>query len=128
MAIHRNQDGVLVSWLMKLLAFTAVAAFVLLNAGAIVTNMFSLSDKADQIAVSVSTSMANDQGMTTYQAQTMAEKMASDSGARLIRLWVDGQNVLHVRLKRSAHVALIGDVHAFKKFVVAKQTGTSAVG
>jgi hypothetical protein len=126
MAIKRNQDGVVVSWLMKLALFTAVAAFILLNAGAIVTNMFSLSDKADEIAISLSTTMAG-HTLSTYQLQQEGEQMASKSGAKLVKIWVDDQNVLHVKLKRAANVALIDRVKALKKFIVAKETGSSSI-
>lgn len=112
---------------MKLVLFTAIAAFVLLNAAAVATNMFSLSDRADEIAISLSTTMAGDHSMTSYEAEQEAGKMATDSGARLVRLWVDDRNVLHVTLKRRAHVALIDRVKALKHVIVAKQTGTSSI-
>ena len=117
-----------VSWLVKLVLFTAVAAFVLLNAGAIVTNIFGLSNNADEIAISLSTTMAGDRSMSPFEVQQQAEQMASKDGAKVVRVWVDGHNVLHVRLQRRAHVALIGDIKPLKHFVVAKQTGTSSIG
>lgn len=127
MRFHRNEHGIVLGRLMKLLLFAAVAAFVLLNSGAIVTNIFGLSNDADEIAIAVSTSMADDPSLTAPQAEQQAQEMAHEHGAHLLRLWVDDTNVLHVRLQRRAHVALIEGIKALRPYVVAKTTGTSGI-
>ena len=128
MCRHLDERGLILNWLMKILIFMGVVSFALFNAGAIAVNVVGLSSTADDIAVEVSTTLAQGPSMQPRELQAEASRLARRAGAKLVGVWVDDSRVLHVKLKRRARVVLIDDIDALRPYIVAKATGQSGTG
>jgi hypothetical protein len=128
MCRHLDERGLILNWLMKILIFMGVVSFALFNAGAIAVNVVGLSSTADDIAVEVSTTLAQGPSMQPRELQAEASRLARRAGAKLVGVWVDDSRVLHVKLKRRARVVLIDDIDALRPYIVAKAMGQSGTG
>lgn len=113
MRLPRDESGVVVSWLIRVLLFLAVIGIVLYDAGAIVVNVVTLDSAADDIAnsISIDVSEASLQPSQFADSQIfdMAKALVKDeatgvAGARVVRrgTGMDENEVVHVRLRRTA--------------------------
>jgi hypothetical protein len=106
----RDERGILVSWLVRLLLGLAVAGLVLFEVGAIAVNTFTLSSTASDIAVAVSTTAASSGAAGPNEGQLLSEakELAKEAGARLVTLEVDRTDrVVHVTLRRRADTLIV---------------------
>ena len=123
---HRDERGVILSWLIKVLVGLAVAGVILFDAGSIMVNFFGLDSTADDLAVAISTEIGagarEPSGVVTNKTckrlnpsapesvEQEACDLAHDSDAKLVRLEVDSAGVVHVRLRREASTILVGRI------------------
>ncbi len=123
----RDERGVVISWLVKLLVAFAVAGVVLFDAGAIVVNSFTLSSTATDIANALATS-AQQAGAAPNENQLEIEgrQLADDAGAKLVDVTVDSaSHVIEVTLRRKARTLIVGRVDAIAKWARATADASS---
>src|SRR5918992_938714 len=103
MTLGRNERGVIVNWLVKILLVCAIPGIVIFDAGSIATNFFGLDGVADDTALAVATSIQS--GEITPNPRLLeqtAREVAHPAGARVAEVTVDLEGVVHVTLKRDA--------------------------
>jgi hypothetical protein len=124
--LPRNDRGLIVNWLIKLIIGFALLAIVIYDGGSIVINFFTLDSKADEIAVQLTTNIGpNDLVESTLRAEALT--LAKDAGARLVDLRVEG-NIVFVTLRRRADTMVIGRIGLIKDWTRATAEGQSGAG
>jgi hypothetical protein len=106
----RDERGIVISWLVRLLVGLAIAGLVVFEVGAIAVNTFTLSSTANDIAVALSTSAAQSGATGPNQNQLLVEgrTLAKEAGAKLVSVEVDtNERVVHVTLRRRAHTLIV---------------------
>ena len=121
----RDERGVVISWLVKLLLGLAVFGVILFDAGSIIVNFFGLDSAADEIAVAVSTSVRSGEIAPNDRSslETATKELAKEAKAKLVSVNVDQDGVLHVRLKRTAKTLIVGRIGPIKKWAKATADG-----
>lgn len=125
MGIVTDQRGVVLDWLAKMLLVLAVLSVVVFDAGSIITNYVTLDSTANDIAIAVSPSMSTGEAMTQTEMNARAKQMAREAGAKLLRVRVDQQGVVHIRIRRVAKTLLVGKISATKHWARAIANGRS---
>ena len=127
MKTHRDERGLIVGWLVKLLVGFAVVAVVLFDAGSIIINFFTLDSKAQEIAISLTTGNV---GNTLNQQQIEAEAraLAAEAEARLVSVEVDNvERVVRVTLRRRADTLVVGRIGFIRDWTRATADGQAGV-
>ena len=108
-------------WLVRLLVVFALVAVLLVDTGAVVVNFFALDSKADEVAVSLATSITNDElPRNNPQAlEDAAKTLAGEADARLLKVEIDEGGVVSVRLRRMADTLVLGRIAALKSWMTA---------
>lgn len=120
----RNERGVVVSWLVKILVGLAIGGVIIYDAGSIAVNFFGLDSKADEIANEVATEVAtgNTSQVDLNALKTctkrpsanelcqMLQNKAKAADAKLQKVTVDLKNNLKVRLKRTADTLIVSRI------------------
>lgn len=137
----RNESGVVVSWLVKVLIGLAIGGVIIYDAGAIALNFFGLDSAADEIANQVATDVATGgtaaadlNALRTCSrrpssqplCQSIQNKVA-EHDAKLLKVTVDLENTLKIRLRRTADtviVSRIGFLEDWGKATVEGQAST----
>lgn len=125
---HRDERGLIVSWLVRLLVGMAVVGVVLFDAGSIAVNFFGLDSTADDIAVKVSTSIQPGQPIDQAALEAETKAFAKEASAKLVKVEVDTEGRVHVHLKRVAKtlvVRLIGPAQDWAKATAEGVAGTT---
>ena len=102
-----DERGVLLSWLVKLLVGLAVAAIVLYDSGSVIVNYFGLDSAARAVATAVSSGVGSGALATPLAVHQAAATAARKDEAKLVAAHVDAHDVIHVRLRRTAHTLLV---------------------
>ena len=124
----RDERGILVSWIVKLLIGLAVAAVVLFDAGSIAVNAFTLSSSATDIANALATTIQQSGSASPNEAQieNEARDLADDAGAKLVSVTIDKTSrTVKVELRRKADTLIVSRVGAIEKWARATAEGTS---
>lgn len=124
----RDERGVLVSWLVKLLIGLAIAGVVLFDAGSIVVNDFTLSSSASDIANTLATSIQQSGSATIDESSLQIEgrALAKDANAKLVSITVDRTaRVVKVRLRRKAKTLIVSHIGPIEKWGRATADGQS---
>ena len=129
MEVLRNERGVIASWLAKTVLAFAIAGVVLFDAGVMVWNVFGLQGTADDIAASLSASIAaKELAVGGYiacypQSQTplcvAARAQAKEQKARLVTAEMDTQGVLHVTVRRTVDTLVASRIGAIEDWAKA---------
>jgi hypothetical protein len=122
----RDERGVIIDWLGKMLLVMAILGTIAYEAGAIAVNYFSLDSKANEIALEIATDLQdgalpenNDEAV-----ETATRALAKEAGAKLVAYEYDRENDLfYVTLKRSANTLIVSRIDATKDWVVARSNG-----
>jgi xanthine dehydrogenase iron-sulfur cluster and FAD-binding subunit A len=103
-------------YLTRMVLAFAVVAVILFDLGAIAVNFFTLDSKADEVAVSIATSVTNNELPTNNPKAIFdaAEVLAKDAEAKLVRAEIDQEGVVTIRLRRAADTLVVGRVSAFE--------------
>jgi hypothetical protein len=133
--IHRDERGIVISWLVKILVALAIAGVVLLDAGSIVVNYFSVQDTANQVAVAVAAEVGAGASVVPNLRCTRrsadgpckaAFEIARDEGVRITSATFDQQGVFHVEIKKTADTLVVGRIGAIESW--ATVTATAEAG
>ena len=124
----RDERGIIVSWLVKLVIALAIVGVVLFDAGAIAVNAFTLSSTAGDIATALSTTVqqSGTASINENQLENQAQELADDAGAKLVSVTVDtNARIVKVRLRRSADTLIVRRVDPISKWGRATADGQS---
>ena len=122
----RDERGVIIDWLGKVLLVLAILGTIAYEAGAIAVNYFSLDSKANEIALEIATDIQG--GVLTEHNEQAIEAatraLAKNADARLVAYAFDRErDTFHVTLKRSADTLIISRIDATKEWTVARSNG-----
>ncbi|HET7482795.1 MAG TPA: hypothetical protein VFK89_08040 [Actinomycetota bacterium] len=132
---YRDETGIIVSWLVKIVLFFAVIGTVLFDAGSIVINSVTLDSSADQVAIAVSLKLADNPGqfVTDQQVYDLAKTEVADpedgvAGAKVARKGteIDDAGIVHVRLKRRARTLVTKYIGPLKHFTAGTGNGQAS--
>jgi hypothetical protein len=124
----RDERGIIVSWLVKLVIGLAVVGVVLFDVGAIAVNTFTLSSTAGDIANTLATSVQQSGSATVNESQLQgqAKELADEAGAKLVSMTLDrSARVIKVELKRKAKTLIVSRVGAIEDWGRATAEGQS---
>jgi hypothetical protein len=109
--VKLNERGVIADWLLKLIVGLAIVGVVLFDAGSVIVNFFTLDSTAEDIATSITHSLANKEIEPTQRdVELKAEELAGDAEVKLLRAEIDQEGVLHIRLRRTASTVVVGRI------------------
>ena len=136
----RNEDGVVLNWLVKLLIGLAVGGVILFDAGAIAINFFGLDSAADEVANNLATEISTGE-VTPSDIQSLGvcgrrvatsplcqrlKSMAKEHDARIVEASVDLQGELKIRLKRTADTLLVQRIGPIEDWGTATAEGRAS--
>lgn len=127
----RDERGVIVSWLAKLVAGFAVAGVLLFDAGAVVVNFFTLDSAARDLSNALTTDVSAGATLTLQQLEQEARAYLDDHApdARLVRVTLDAQGrTVGVRLRRRAKTLILGRIGWTRRWTRATADSTSGYG
>ena len=108
----RDERGVVLNWLVKLLLGLAIGGVILYDAGSIAVNYFTLDsasgDIANEIATDISTGKLSPQDVRILEET--AKRKAKDKDAKLLKFDIDAKGDIHVRLRRTADTLIVSHV------------------
>ena len=131
----RDERGIVVSWLLRVLVGLAIAGVIMFDAGSIVVNFFSLDGTADEVAVAVTTDLFTGTDPTpnleckrrlNVPVCRQIYEVASDKGVRIVSARFDQQGVFHVELRRTADTLIVGRIGAIEDWATATASASSA--
>ncbi len=123
MNLQRDERGLIVGWLVKLLIGFVIVGVILFDAGVIIVNFFTLDSKAQEIAIAVTTGSVGE-NLTEQQIQERARELAREAEARLVSVEYDS-TARHVRvtLRRRADTLVVGRIGWIKDWARATADG-----
>ena len=129
-----NEQGVIVTWLVKVLLMLAVFGSIAFDGAAILVNTFTLDSAADDAAIFLSLQIEPDQFGTNDQEVLLAaqnfiasaESSAPDAKVVPSGTHVDEQGVIHVKLKRTANTLIVSRVERIRKWGIARGEGSAS--
>ncbi|MFN2388635.1 MAG: hypothetical protein ABR575_03375 [Actinomycetota bacterium] len=123
---HRDERGVITSWLLKIVIGLAIFSVVIYDAGSIAVNFFGVDSAAEEIAVEISTDIASGVQLTSVQIEDRARELARERKARLLEATLDPEGVLVIKLRRRADTLIVGRISAVRHW--ARATGDARSG
>jgi hypothetical protein len=97
----------------------AGVAVLMFDAGSIAVNFFTLDSKADEIAVTLGTSITNRE-INPFNAREVtiaAEDIAEAAGAKLVKAELSQDGTITVRIRRTADTIVIGRFNQLRNWV-----------
>ncbi len=132
MGVLRDERGVVLSWLFKLVLILGVLGVVIFDTGSTVVNAVSLDSSADQVAIDLALEIGTTppQFLTDQEIFQMAREVVNDPGnaiidAKILRkgTLIDDSGIVHVRLKREATTLAAHYIPQLDRFTVAVGNG-----
>ena len=130
--MERNESGIIVSWLLKVVGLLAVIGVVVFDIGSIAINTITLDSSADDVAVAVSirVDQASGRFFTDPQVYQLAVEQVGHetdgvAGAKVLKngTGIDDEGIVHVRLRRKAKTLITGLIGPLEKYTVGKADG-----
>jgi hypothetical protein len=110
-AVKLNERGVIADWLLKLIAALAIVGIIMFDAGSVMVNFFTLDSTAEDIATSITHSLANKEiNATQRDVELKAQELADEAQVKLVKAELDREGVLHVKLRRTASTVVVGRI------------------
>jgi len=122
----RNEHGVIMSWLIRILIGIALGGIILFDAGSITINFFGLDNSAEEIANGIAVQRGAGDLVDQRSLEEEATEAARNAGARLVSVSVDNEGILHLKLRRKATTLLVGRFSATKDWAKATATAEAA--
>ncbi len=136
----RNEKGVVVSWLVKMVIGFAIGGVIIFDAGSLATNFFGLDSAADevanQIASEVATGGASPSDLNALRACTkrpsssplctQLQEKVKEHDAKIVKVTVDLKGDLKVRLKRTADTLVISRIGFIEDWGTATAEGRAS--
>lgn len=112
--------GIVTGWLLRLVAFVVVLAFVLFEGAAVAINAIAVEDAAREVARAAAVAY---RGGTFADADAAAERTADERGVEYVDLVADREE-LTVWIRAEAGTLLIHDIGPLERFTVREATRT----
>jgi hypothetical protein len=125
--LWRDERGILVSWLVRLVLSFAVVAVILFDTGSIILNFFGLDSTARDIAVSLSTEV-DPRSHSLRDQQILEQKvteLAAEADARMVSVTLEERAIV-VTLRRRAETILVDRISPIRDWALATADGRSA--
>lgn len=132
--LGRDERGVVVTWLLRVLVGIALAGIVLFDAGSIVVNFFSLDGTADEVAAAVAADVfTGTQPTPNLECKRRMEipicrkvyEVARDKGVRVVSARFDQEGGFYVELRRTADTLIVGRISAIEDWATATASAES---
>jgi hypothetical protein len=136
-AIHRDESGVVISWLVRILLGLALLGVVVFDAGAIAVNYFSVEETADEVALAVSTALKMGtpavpnlecNRRSTVPACAAVYDIAREHDVRIVSARFDQQGTFYVHLRSTARTLIvrrIGAIEGWGKATASAEAATN---
>ena len=136
----RNEQGVVVSWLVKMLVGLAIGGVIIFDAGSIATNFFGLDSAADEVANEIATEVAGG-GATAADLNALQtcgkrpsatalckqlQQKVKEHDAKIVKVNVDLKGDLKVRLKRKADTLVVSRIGFIEEWATATAEGRAS--
>lgn len=136
----RDDRGVVLNWLVKLLIGLAVGGVILFDAGSIAVNFFGLDSAADEVANSFATQIASGdvsetearslgacgaRKAATPLCQELKDK-AKEYNARILEVTLDLKGEVKVRLRRTADTLIVKRIGPIEDWGTATAEGRAS--
>lgn len=129
MSMYKCSDerGVVLDWFLKLAVVGGMLAVVLFDFGSIAVNTVGLESTVDEIAHSLSVSVADDTLNAVDNAALMeaARPTARQARARIVKVSVDIEGRVHIRIRRRADTLLVARIGPLHHWAVATADGSA---
>ncbi|MDQ4144508.1 MAG: hypothetical protein M3198_12330 [Actinomycetota bacterium] len=136
----RNERGVVVSWLVKMLIGLAIGGVIIFDAGSIATNFFGLDSAADEVANEIATKVASGgtaqsdlSGLQTCGKRPSANPLCRElqervkkHDAKIVKVSVDLKGNLKLRLKRTADTLVVSRIGFIEDWGTATAEGRAS--
>lgn len=128
-AIHRDERGLVISWLIRLVVGFVLGAVVLFDVGSIVINYFTVNDTAQSVAAAVTADLVSGGVDATpnlkcnrrsgVPACERAYKVAREKGVRIISARFDQQRVFYVEVESTADTLIVSRISVIESWATA---------
>jgi hypothetical protein len=123
MSRNRNEQGVVLTWMLQILLTLVLVGTVLFDAGSIAWNYFGVDSKADDMALELS-EMVEDR--TVGEIETEAKRLAKEAGGRYVKNSLEIENdTLKVGFRREATTLVVERIGAISDWGKASATGSA---
>lgn len=136
----KNERGVIVGWLLKMLIGLAIGGVILYDTGSIAVNFFGLDSAADEVANVVATELAAGtptagdlQSLEVCRRRPTAnrycellQRRVRKHDARLLGAHIDQQGTLKVRLRRTADTLVVSRIGFIEDWATATTEGKAS--
>ena len=106
MRVFRNERGVVLNWIFRIVLVLGVIGVLIFDAGSMAVNYFTLDSTSDTVALAVARAVEAGEIQPSNQRflKQLARKTLREDGvdARVLRAEVDEEHILHLRLRREA--------------------------
>lgn len=127
-ALAGDERGLIVGWIGKIVIGLALAAVVIYDAGSILINFFTLDSKAEEIAITLTTTTFPGT-FTAQDIQEEAQALATEAEARLLKVEVDpAARIVKITLRRRADTLIVGRLSFTKDWARATAEGQAGSG
>ena len=136
----REENGVVLNWLVKLLLGLAIGGVILFDAGSIAVNFFGLDSAADEVANALATQVATGEvseaevramgacgkrTAATPLCQELKDK-AKDYDARILEVTLDLKGNIKIMLRRTANTLIVKRVGPIEDWGTATAEGQAS--
>ena len=122
-----DERGVVLDWFLKIAVVGSILVAILFDLGAITVNTVGLESTVDEIAHSLSVSVADD-SLNGADAAALIEAVrptAESAGARVAKVSVDVEGRVNVRIRRRANTLLLAHIGPLSHWAVATADGSA---
>ncbi len=122
-----DERGIVLDWFLKVAVVGGILAAILFDFGAIAVNTVGLESTVDEIAHSLSVSVADDSLNAVDEAALVeaARPTAESAGARVTKVSVDVEGRVHVRIRRRADTLLLAHIGPLNHWAAATADGSA---
>jgi hypothetical protein len=118
--MNLDERGIIADWLFKTVLVFVIVGVLLYEGGSIMVNFFTLDSKADEIIVEITNSITSNEIQGNTEAiKDEAERLAEEAGVRLVKVNVNAEGTLHLRLKRTADTLVVSRITAIEDWAKA---------
>ena len=112
----RDERGVIVDWLARTVLVLALVGLVLFDGASSAVNYIGLQGVVDEAAAALSADLTGSIRPTENQIAEGAAALAEEHGARLLKVELDSQGVVLIKMRRTAQTIFLGRISAAKKW------------
>lgn len=121
----RDERGIIVGWLVRLVIAFALFAVVAYDAGSIAINFFTLDQAAKDVATDLSADAVEPSSyLRPDQFEERAKELAKEVGARVTDFELSSEGDVHIQLRRKASTLVVSRISAISDWARATADAT----